>query len=88
MKGSRLPIVGDLMVLPGRLLGISGVLHASGTNPLRLALEQAAIEGTVMSYSQRGALVQGCSWSQRAKAGRTNVAPFSPNVERRAGRIC
>ncbi len=45
--GSPLPIVGDLMVLPGRLLGISGVLHASGTNPLRLALEQAAVEGTV-----------------------------------------
>jgi phosphatidylglycerophosphate synthase len=46
---SRLPIVGDLMVLPGRLLGISGVLHAGGTNPLRLALEQAAVEGTVMA---------------------------------------
>jgi phosphatidylglycerophosphate synthase len=46
---SRLPIIGDLMVLPGRLLGISGVLHASGTNPLRLALEQAAVEGTVMA---------------------------------------
>ncbi len=46
---SSLPIVGDLMVLPGRLLGISGVLHASGTNPLRLALEQAAVEGTVQT---------------------------------------
>ena len=45
--GTPLPIVGDLMVLPGRLLGISGVLQASGTNPLRLALEQAAVEGTV-----------------------------------------
>jgi phosphatidylglycerophosphate synthase len=48
-EGSRLPVVGDLMVLPGRLLGISGVLNASGTNPLRLALEQAAVEGTVMA---------------------------------------
>jgi phosphatidylglycerophosphate synthase len=48
-EDSRLPVVGDLMVLPGRLLGISGVLHASGTNPLRLALEQAAVEGTVMA---------------------------------------
>lgn len=48
-EASCLPIVGDLMVLPGRLLGISGVLHASGTNPLRLALEQAAVEGTVMA---------------------------------------
>ena len=46
-----LPIVGDLMVLPGRLLGISGVLHASGTNPLRLALEQAAVEGTVRTIA-------------------------------------
>ncbi|MDH5586880.1 MAG: CDP-alcohol phosphatidyltransferase family protein [Nitrospirota bacterium] len=45
----RLSIVGDLIVLPGRLLGISGVLHASGTNPLRLALEQAAVEGTVQT---------------------------------------
>ena len=48
-EASCLPIVGDLMVLPGRLLGISGVLNASGTNPLRLALEQAAVEGTVMA---------------------------------------
>ncbi len=47
--GAPLPIVGDLMVLPGRLLGISGVLQASGTNPLRLALEQAAVEGTVQT---------------------------------------
>lgn len=46
-SGSRLPIVGDLLVLPGRLLGISGLLQASGTNPLRLALEQAAVEGMV-----------------------------------------
>ncbi len=46
---SRCPIVGDLMVLPGRLLGISGVLHAGGTNPLRLALEQAVVEGTVQA---------------------------------------
>ena len=50
-EGSRLPTVGDLLVLPGRLLGISGVLHASGTNPLRLALEQAAVEGTVQAIS-------------------------------------
>ncbi|MEJ2230570.1 MAG: CDP-alcohol phosphatidyltransferase family protein [Nitrospirales bacterium] len=46
---SRLPIVGDLMVLPGRLLGISGVLQANGTNPLRLALEQAAVEGAIQT---------------------------------------
>ncbi len=50
---SRLPLLGDLLVLPGRLLGISGVLHAQGTNPLRLALEQAAVEGTVQTISSR-----------------------------------
>ncbi|MDT3778633.1 CDP-alcohol phosphatidyltransferase family protein [Nitrospira sp. MA-1] len=46
---SRLPLVGDLLVLPARLLGISGVLNANGTNPLRLALEQAAVEGTIQT---------------------------------------
>ena len=46
---SRLPLVGDLLVLPARLLGISGVLQANGTNPLRLALEQAAVEGTIQT---------------------------------------
>ncbi|MEX0830623.1 MAG: CDP-alcohol phosphatidyltransferase family protein [Nitrospirales bacterium] len=49
--GVPLPVVGDLLVLPGRLLGISGILHAGGTNPLRLALEQAAVEGTVQTIS-------------------------------------
>ena len=46
---SRLSLVGDLMVLPARLLGISGVLQAHGTNPLRLALEQAAVEGAIQT---------------------------------------
>jgi 1L-myo-inositol 1-phosphate cytidylyltransferase / CDP-L-myo-inositol myo-inositolphosphotransferase len=45
----QLPLVGDLMVLPARLLGISGVLQANGTNPLRLALEQAAVEGAIQT---------------------------------------
>lgn len=47
----KLPLVGDVIVLPSRLLGISGVLHANGTNPLRLALEQAAVEGMVQTVS-------------------------------------
>ncbi len=47
----HLPIVADMMVLPVRLLGISGILQANGTNPLRLALEQAAVEGTVQTVS-------------------------------------
>ncbi len=43
------PLVGDLLVLPARLLGVSGILNANGTNPLRLALEQAAVEGAVQT---------------------------------------
>ncbi len=50
-QNHQLPIVADMMVLPVRLLGISGVLQANGTNPLRLALEQAAVEGTVHTIS-------------------------------------
>ena len=38
---------GDLVVLPSRLLGVSGVLQTQGTNPIRLALEQAAVEGII-----------------------------------------
>ncbi|GJL53657.1 MAG: hypothetical protein NPIRA02_07890 [Nitrospirales bacterium] len=40
-------IAEDLVVLPARLLGVSGVLQAGGGNPVRLALEQAAIEGII-----------------------------------------
>lgn len=46
-----LPVVGDLLVLPSRLLGVSGILQAPGANPLRLALEQAAIEGVIQPIS-------------------------------------
>ena len=38
---------GDIVVLPSRLLGVSGVLQTRGGNPIRLALEQAAIEGII-----------------------------------------
>jgi len=75
--GSRLPIVGDLMVLPGRLLGISGVLQANGTNPLRLALEQAAVEGTVHAISG------GTHWYRDVRGPKgPKLAPFSPDPER------
>ena len=47
----QLPVAGDLVVLPSRLLGVSGVLHAHDTNPIRLALEQAAIEGIIQPVS-------------------------------------
>ena len=40
-------IAGDLVVLPSRLLGVSGVLQTNGSNPIRLALEQAAVEGII-----------------------------------------
>lgn len=52
----QLPIVGDLIVLPERLLGISGTLHANGKNLLRLALEQDAVEGMVHAISGQGYL--------------------------------
>ena len=42
-----LPVAGDLVVLPSRLLGVSGVLKSHVANPIRLALEQAAIEGII-----------------------------------------
>ena len=32
----RIPLVGDMIVLPGRLMGVSGVLKAHGTNPVSL----------------------------------------------------
>ena len=50
-EDSHLRIVGDLMVLPGRLFGLSRVLHAGEMNPVRLALEQASAEGTVQAIS-------------------------------------
>ena len=40
----------DLVVLPSRLLGVSGVLQTRGCNPIRLALEQASIEGIIQPF--------------------------------------
>lgn len=40
-------VAGDVVVLPARLFGVSGILRTHGNNPLRLALEQAAIEGVL-----------------------------------------
>ena len=48
---NQLPIAGDLVVLPSRLLGVSGVLKSHEANPIRLALEQAAIEGIIQPFS-------------------------------------
>ena len=50
-SSAELPVAGDLVVLPSRLLGVSGVLHAHDPNPIRLALEQAAIEGIIQPIS-------------------------------------
>ena len=41
----------DLVVLPVRLFGISGAWRTPATGPIRLALEQAAAEGTVRVLS-------------------------------------
>jgi len=48
---NQLPVAGDLVVLPSRLLGVSGVLKSHEPNPIRLALEQAAIEGIIQPVS-------------------------------------
>lgn len=41
----------DLVVLPSRLLGISGSWRTPETSPIRLALEKAAAEGVVQTLS-------------------------------------
>lgn len=41
----------DLVVLPARLLGISGAWRTPETSPIRLALEQASAEGVVQTLS-------------------------------------
>ncbi|UCE63881.1 MAG: CDP-alcohol phosphatidyltransferase family protein [Nitrospirota bacterium] len=48
---NQLPVAGDLVVLPSRLLGVSGILKSHEANPIRLALEQAAIEGIIQPIS-------------------------------------
>jgi len=47
----RLAPAADLVVLPSRLLGISGAWKTSTGGPIRLALEQAAAEGIVKTVS-------------------------------------
>ncbi len=49
--GRSLARVADLVVLPARLLGISGAWDTPETSPIRLALEQAAVEGVVQTLS-------------------------------------
>lgn len=41
----------DLVILPSRLLGISGALKTPETGPIRLALEQAAAEGVIQTVT-------------------------------------
>lgn len=50
-EGQGLARVADLVVLPARLLGISGSWSTPETSPVRLALEQAAAEGVVQTLS-------------------------------------
>ncbi len=50
-EGQGLARVADLVVLPARLLGISGSWRTPETSPVRLALEQAAAEGVVQTLS-------------------------------------
>ncbi len=50
-EGQELARVADMVVLPSRLLGISGSWSTPETSPVRLALEQAAAEGVVQTLS-------------------------------------
>lgn len=50
-EGQGLARVADLVILPARLLGISGSWRIPETSPIRLALEQAAAEGVVQTLS-------------------------------------
>ncbi len=50
-EGQGLARVADLVVLPARLLGVSGSWRTPETSPIRLALEQAAAEGVVQTLS-------------------------------------
>lgn len=49
--GNRVAPAADLVVLPSRLLGISGAWKTPAVGPIRLALEQAAAEGIVKTVS-------------------------------------
>ncbi len=51
VAGRGLAPAADLVVLPARLLGISGAWSTPETSPIRLALEQAAAEGIVQTLS-------------------------------------
>ena len=50
-SGEGLAPAVDLVVLPSRLLGISGAWNSPEPGPIRLALEQAAAEGVVHTVS-------------------------------------
>ena len=50
-EGQDVARAADLVVLPVRLLGISGTWSTPETSPVRLALEQAAAEGAVQTLS-------------------------------------
>ena len=50
-EGKGFARAADLVVLPARLLGISGSWRTPETSPVRLALEQAAAEGVVQTLS-------------------------------------
>lgn len=50
-EGKGLARAADVVVLPVRLLGVSGTWRTPETSPIRLALEQAAAEGVVQTLS-------------------------------------
>ncbi len=50
-EGQGVARTADLVVLPSRLLGVSGTWRIPDPSPVRLALEQAAAEGVVQALS-------------------------------------
>lgn len=57
----ELPVAADVVVVPARFLGVTGILQRRRAGPIRLALEQASVEGQV------GAVMAAPHWYRDAR---------------------
>lgn len=57
----ELPVAADVVVVPARFLGVTGILQRRRVGPIRLALEQASVEGQV------GAVLAARHWYRDAR---------------------
>lgn len=57
----QLPVAADVVVVPARFLGVTGILQRRRVGPIRLALEQASVEGQV------GAVLASSHWYRDAR---------------------